>query len=77
MQIRAIQITEREKKTKGPSPEPVISPASVFTLIVGELPNHAQGKISPGLYRVGINLAKCRRALTLLPQTDFFWREGL
>ena len=55
----------------------MISPASVFTLIVGELPDHAQGKISPGLYRVGINLAKCRRALTLLPQTDFFWREGL
>ena len=36
---------ERERER----PEPVISPASVFILIVGELPNHAQGKISPGL----------------------------
>ena len=49
---------KREKKRRGPSLEPVISPVSVFTLIVGELPNHAQGKISPGLYRVGINFQK-------------------
>ena len=37
---------ERERER----PEPVISPeASVFILIVGVLPDHAQGKTSPGL----------------------------
>ena len=42
--IYAFQERERER------PEPVISPeASVFLLIVGVLPDHAQGKISPGL----------------------------
>ena len=44
--------TKEEKETKAMTgwQQQVISPeASVFTLIVGELPNHAQGKISPGL----------------------------
>ena len=56
--IYAFQERERER------PEPVISPeASVFTLIVGVLPDHAQGKMDS---RVGIHIIKSRKALTLL-----------
>ena len=52
--------TKEEKETKDMTGwrQQVISLASVFTLIVGELPNHAQGKIDS---RVHLQFPKVER----------------